>query len=156
MEPTILFLSDLSCIEGVTRELEITSRKPFRSAGVYVLPGRTTRVTRLDSAAVNTHIFVNPLRSGATKEWKDYNRPKYLQSQRLSVAPGETVTFSNPYGGPLQIAFSSNDEMVWFTTHKQTRTHQELFKINHSDLDPRSKFVKMNANSLDPSQDQIP
>ena len=97
-----------------------------------MLPGRMTRVTRLDSAAVNTHIFVNTLRSGATKEWGDYNRPKYLQSQRIPLVPGATVTFSHPYGGPLQIAFDSNDKTVWFTTY----THRpQLFKINHCDLD---------------------
>ena len=117
-----------------------------------------TRVTRLDSAAVNTHIFVNTLRSGATKEWGDYNRPKYLQSQRIPLVPGATVTFSHPYGGPLQIAFDSNDKTVWFTTYIHTHTHiytdrPQWFKVNHCDLDSISNFAEITANDLDPLQD---
>ena len=122
MEPPTFLLSDLSCIEGVTRDIEITSRTPFRSAGVYVFPGRTTLVKRLDSAAVNTDIFVNSVRPEATRIWYDNNRPMNLQSQRIRLAPGANVTFSTPYGGPLQIAFDSNDETVWFTRHTHRHT----------------------------------
>ena len=105
---------DLSAITPVTRDLTLLSRRRFRSAGVYALPGRTVRITRLDNAAVETAVFVNSLRSGATDEFSQYRRPKYLQSTRIPIAEGETVLLNSPYGGPLQIEFDANDETVRF------------------------------------------
>lgn len=103
---------DLSGVEGVTREIEVISREPARSVGVYVLPGQKTRITRLDDSNVTTHVYVNTLRPGATKQWEHYNRPVFLKSQPRRLEPGGEVVFTNPYGGPLQISFDNNDETV--------------------------------------------
>ena len=103
---------DLSTVEGITKELELVSREPFRSAGVYVLPGRTTTVTRLDDADVEAKVFVNSLRDGATKQWGTYRRPNYLRSQPMRIRPGESITFSTPHGGPMFVEFDDNDQTV--------------------------------------------
>ncbi|HEX6243750.1 MAG TPA: ImpA family metalloprotease, partial [Polyangiales bacterium] len=108
---------DLSQVAGATKEVALISRRDFRSAGVYALPGRALRVTRTDQNAVKTWVFVNPLRSGSTHEWDDdyysgFSRPKFLQSAHVPLAPGQTITLTNPYGGPVQVRFDAGDVAV--------------------------------------------
>jgi len=111
--------SSFNSVVPTSRTVSITSRPSFRGTGAYALPGRTVKVTRLDSGAVNTSIFVNTLRSGSTHEWDDtsyggYSRPKFLWSASIPVKPGETVYFTSPYGGPLQVSFDQKDVPVRF------------------------------------------
>ncbi len=103
--------SDFSHITPVSRTVDLQSKVNFRSAGVYALPGQTVRVTRLDSSNLTVKVFVNTQRSGSTHQWAEngYSRPKYLQSPQMEVKSGETIVFTSPYGGPLQVAFSAND-----------------------------------------------
>ena len=106
--------SDFSHITAVTKTVSVESKRRFRAAGVYALPGQTFRVTRQDSSAVNVTIFINTLRSGSTHEYgkNKYIRPKYLQSPKFKLAPGETIELTSPYGGPLQIGFNKNNLQV--------------------------------------------
>lgn len=108
---------DLSAIAGESVTVELTSRSNFRAAGVYLLPGRTATITRLDDSAETSAIFVNTQRSGSASVWDDerhagYSRPKFLRSVAVPVEPGESITFTNPYGGPLQVAFGGSGESV--------------------------------------------
>jgi hypothetical protein len=108
--------SDFSHITPKSKTINLESKKSFRSAGVYVIPGITMRITRLDQSNVNTDIFINTLRSGATHEYKSrgYKRPKNLRSQSITIDTGETISLTSSYGGPLQIAFDQNDLPVEF------------------------------------------
>lgn len=103
--------SDFSHITPITKTIDLESKRNFRSAGVYALPGQTVAVTRLDSSAVEVEVFVNTQRSGSTHQWADwgYSRPKYLKSPQIPIVWGETITLTSPYGGPLQVAFDTND-----------------------------------------------
>lgn len=114
--------SDFSHITPENVNVSIMSRKDFRAAGVYALPGETVRVTRSDSATVATAIRVNTVRSGAVKEFDriglfdyGYNRPKYVTSTWIPIAAGESMYFTTPHGGPVQIQFDANDQSVAFT-----------------------------------------
>lgn len=103
--------SDFSHITPVSKTINVTSKQYFRSTGAYALPGQTVRVTRQDSSDLSVKVFVNTLRSGATHQWakNGYKRPKYLQSPQMEIESGETISFTSPYGGPLQLRFSEND-----------------------------------------------
>lgn len=109
--------SNFSHITPMTKTVNLTSRQSFRAAGVYALPGQTFRVTRNDSSTTTTQIFVNTLRSGSTHEFETwgYTRPKYLQSAKVPLKLGETITLTSPYGGPIQVEFSANDQPVSLT-----------------------------------------
>lgn len=100
---------DFSHITPSNRTVTLTSKGPFQSAGVYALPGQTFKVSRLDdNSTATTNIFINSLRSAASKPFSSngYIRPKYLQSVRISLQPGETIQLTSPYGGPVQVGFS--------------------------------------------------
>ncbi|MEM7081838.1 MAG: ImpA family metalloprotease [Pseudomonadota bacterium] len=109
--------SDFSTIAPVNRRVSMTSKTPFRSTGAYALPGVPFTVTRMDSTDVTVSLFVNTLRPGATHEFEafGYTRPKYVQSARFAVAPGETLSITSPHGGPIQLEFGSAGHDVEFT-----------------------------------------
>ena len=95
-----------------TKTVTLESKRNFRSAGLYALPGQTIKVTRIDKNDVSTSIAFNSLRSGATHEFsKDggYARPKFLTSVAYPVEHGETITLTSAYGGTLQVHFDKND-----------------------------------------------
>lgn len=116
--------SDFSHITPQNKTINLTSKKNFRSAGIYALPGQTVTITRLDNNAVNTQISINTQRAGATHEWdkNGYTRPKYLKSTQFKIAPNETLKLTSSYGGPIQISFDSNDIDVRFE-FKNIGTH---------------------------------
>ncbi len=103
--------SDFSHVSPTNRTVSLTARRHYSAAGVYAIPGQTVRVQRTDNSDVKTHIRVNLLRSGATHEFNEngYSRPKHLSSQDMPIAPGETLIFTSPYGGPVQIRFDDKD-----------------------------------------------
>lgn len=109
--------SNFSHITPITKTVQLTSREHFRAAGVYALPGRTFRVTRNDNSNTATAIFINTLREHSTHELEawGYKRPKFLQSAHIPLQSGATLTLTSPYGGPIQIEFSANDQPVSLT-----------------------------------------
>ena len=108
--------SNFSHITPEYAQVTLTSKPSFRSAGVYALPGQTFTVTRTDNNLADTSIFINTLRTGATHIFNEnrYNRPYLLQTSRVAISPGETITFTSSYGGPIQVGFSQKDVEVSF------------------------------------------
>ena len=108
--------SDFSHVSPANKIVSLTARQHYSAAGVYAIPGQTVRVRRTDNAAVQTHIRVNLLRSGATHEFSEngYSRPKHLSSQDMPLQSGEILTFTSPYGGPIQIRFDGKDMETQF------------------------------------------
>ncbi|GIU21387.1 hypothetical protein TUM3792_22180 [Shewanella sp. MBTL60-007] len=109
--------TDFSHINAVDQDVNLMSKKGFRSAGIYALPGQTVSVTRKDNSEVRSWVFINTLRSGSTHEFASngYNRPKLLQSTHIEVKAGETIKFTSPYGGPMQIRFDQTDLPTQFS-----------------------------------------
>lgn len=85
--------------------LEFPTRRDsyFTAAGVYVLPGRTVTLTRLDAGAQRLAVAVNSLRPGSTQELEGPIRPKYLMSPWITLSAGQPVNVTNPYGGPMML-----------------------------------------------------
>lgn len=108
--------SDFSHVTAKSKNITHSPKNGFRGAGVYAIPGKTVSITRTDNSDVMTHVAVNSLRSGSTHEWDQdkYIRPKYLMSQWLPVAPGETIYVTSPYGGPMQIKYNTEGDDVSF------------------------------------------
>ncbi|MEZ9198305.1 ImpA family metalloprotease [Shewanella sp. 10N.286.54.B9] len=106
--------TDFSHITAIDKAVSLSSKKGFRSAGVYALPGQTVTVSRSDNSEVRTWVFINTQRSGSTHEFaaNGYNRAKYLQSTQIEVKAGESIKLTSPYGGPLQVKFDQTDLAV--------------------------------------------
>ncbi len=106
--------SDFSHITPTSKTIELISRKPFRSAGVYALPGQTVSVRRNDNSTETVRIAVNSLRYQAVHTFDEggYQRPSYPQSAEMKIDAGETISFTSVYGGPIQVYFESNDKSI--------------------------------------------
>ena len=109
--------SDFSHISPTNKTVAMQSKRNFRSAGVYALPGQTFTVKRNDNSDLVTKIYINSVRSGSTHlyESNGYKRPKFIQSSAIEVKSGETIKMTSPLGGPIQISFDTNDLDVSFT-----------------------------------------
>ncbi len=110
--------TDFSHITPVNQSVNLFSRKNFRAAGVYALPGQTFTVTRTDShSTVEVSVFINSQRSSSTQYMKpgdNYNRPIYLQSHHIPIAAGETISLTSPHGGPVQLEFTDQGTSLSF------------------------------------------
>ena len=163
--------SDFSHITPITKIVRLNSKKSFRSVGAYALPGKTVKVTRNDNTNLTVKVFINTLRSGATHQYQKYgyNRPKYLQTPHFEIKSGETITFTSPYGGPLQLEFSKNDLPVdvtfsnvgehayWASTadndsfaQKLQANEYEWAEVATGGFEVHSKLNKMLASVADP------
>ncbi|KIP75262.1 hypothetical protein SN13_09180 [Vibrio alginolyticus] len=133
-------------VKRISATINMESKRNFRSAGVYALPGETFTVTRNDSNEVTTKIVINSLRSGATHEFsKDgYTRPKMLTSFAYEVKPGETITLTSPYGGPIQVHFNNNDVPVALTF-----SHVAQHPVWRSEKDNDAFIQELEANLFD-------
>ena len=102
--------SDFSQVERVEKTLTLSSKIPFRAAGVYALAGQTFKVTRLDENNLKTHVFISTVREPATHVNANYgyNRPQNLQSPHIIIESGESIELTSATGGPIQIQFSHN------------------------------------------------
>jgi hypothetical protein len=138
--------SDFSHITPITKTVNVTSKKSFRSTGVYALAGQTVKVTRNDTSDVTVKVFINTLRSGATHQYQDnsYNRPKYLTTPYFQIESDETIEFTSPYGGTLQLYFDSSDLPVELT-FENVGEHAYWA----STADNNSFAEKMSANEYD-------
>ncbi|MDN2482533.1 ImpA family metalloprotease [Vibrio agarivorans] len=105
--------SDFSHIVPDNKGVELINCGGFKSAGAYALPGQTVTVTRKDNSSdIEAKVFVNTQRSTSTKEFEQngYKRPKFLRSTAIAIEPGETIQFTSPYGGPIQVEMSGTKE----------------------------------------------
>lgn len=138
--------SDFSHITPTTRTVNLTSKKNFRSTGAYAIPGQTFKVTRNDHSDLTVKVFINTLRSGATHLYEEngYTRPKYLQSPYFEIAPNETLQLTSPYGGPIQLSFSTNDLPVEVTFEN---VGEHAYRT--SSADDASFAAKLDAGEFD-------
>ena len=95
--------SAYSDAEVISKTVTVPGRSPFTAAGVYALPGRSFQVTSMANNPADVSIAINSIRHSSTDPMADYDRPQYVQSRTISLAPGETLRLTSSYGGPVQI-----------------------------------------------------
>ena len=88
-----------------TQWVEVPYQGQWTTTGWYALPGQTVSLTRLDSSATQVKIKLNYHRPNTNRVFSgaNYYSPLELEQSRLSLAAGETTTFSSPYGGPIYL-----------------------------------------------------
>ncbi len=109
--------SDFSHITPSDVNVQMTSKKNYKSSFAYAIPGQTVSVTRRDNAPVKTWVQVNSLRSASTHYFDEdgYVRPIFAGgSSRIEIASGETISLTSSYGGPIHIYFDTTGQDVNF------------------------------------------
>ncbi len=92
------------------RTVSVPFRNQWTTTGWYALPGQTVTLTRHDTADVVVQVKLNYHRPNTNRAFKSkvYRGPLELATQRLSIAPGQTLSFSSPYGGPIYLHLEKN------------------------------------------------
>lgn len=97
------------------KTVEMTTQRPFRTTGVYAIPGETVTVTRTDESDITVSLKVHSIRESANAPFRnEYDRPINLSSRSLTIDPGETLSFTSAYGGPIHAFFSVTGEDISF------------------------------------------
>lgn len=97
-------------------------------SGLYVVPGRPVTLTRTDTSSAALRVGIHLLRD-TTWLFNTYDRPTDISSPRLSLAPGQSLTLTSPYGGPLLLFVDAAADSAVQTARVQVRgviTHPVL------------------------------
>ncbi|WP_246814759.1 ImpA family metalloprotease [Ferrimonas balearica] len=91
--------------------ITVPYRKQWTTTGWYALPGQTITLTRHDSSDAQVKVKLNYHRPNTNRAHasKVLRGPLELATQRLSVAAGQSVSFSSPYGGPIYLYINGSD-----------------------------------------------
>lgn len=94
----------------------VPSGSTWMTTGLFALPGRTIRISRVDSLNVKVSIYLFFQRDGVTKSFSvssnrfHYDRPGPPRSPAILIpVGGQDIFITGPYGGPLYISYSSID-----------------------------------------------
>ncbi|MFC6635381.1 ImpA family metalloprotease [Microbulbifer taiwanensis] len=119
----------------------------FTALGAYLPPGQVLRVTRNDNSAAELALRINTQRTGSTRLWDEYSRPRFLASPSIPLASGQTVAVTSPYGGTLQLVHSSAPDPVSVSlTVEGAAQHPYLQYAD--DMDQMAFAAALQASSL--------
>lgn len=92
-----------------TVDVLIPATSGFTAVGRFAVPGKTFVIEFLDGGGASLALRLNTQRTGSTRLWETnkYNRPRFLASPAMALAPQTPLHISSPYGGMLQLAFSN-------------------------------------------------
>lgn len=102
-----------------TQTIDITTTEipKEKASGMYVWPAKTVTIRRTDNSNVSAKVFINRIRP-TTRVYNNngYNRPHFISTPWFLLNSGESITLSNPYGGPLYfwVDKTENPETVSF------------------------------------------
>ncbi|QSX37630.1 ImpA family metalloprotease [Shewanella sedimentimangrovi] len=100
----------LPVTETERRQIAVPYAGQWTTTGWYALPGQRITLTRHDNHDVSAEIKLNYHRSNTNRAFQQhvYRGPLELATQRLVLAPGQSLSFSSPYGGPIYLYLAGN------------------------------------------------
>jgi hypothetical protein len=83
----------------------ISDQAGWSSTGTTAKPGNALTLTRTDDNPESIAVRFNMQRSQSTWIWNEngYSRPKFLASNPVALAAGQSITISSPVGGPVYV-----------------------------------------------------
>ncbi|ADN77311.1 conserved hypothetical protein [Ferrimonas balearica DSM 9799] len=105
--------------------ISVPYRNQWTSTGWYALPGQTITLTRHDTSDAQVTVKLNYHRTNTNRAFsrKILAAPLELATQRLPVAPGQSVRFSSPYGGPIYLHIEGADGALSTDIHASGIVH---------------------------------
>ena len=95
------------------KSVTLSPRRPFLTTGVYAIPGETVTVTRTDDSDLAVRLKVHSIREKANSPFRyTYERPLVLSSRLMTIAPGETLSFTSATGGPIHAYFATDEDDI--------------------------------------------
>ncbi len=99
----------------------------WSTIGRYALAGRPFHLRRTDAVGGRVFARVGFAREGTTRAFATtadstrYDRPQYLASAWVELAPGRDITLSSPIGGPVYFRLIGSDALAGLSAVVDTR-----------------------------------
>jgi len=111
------FTSDVDALRAVETTTKTVTMTPtpyseWSATGLYCVPGKAIKITRLDDSDNVVQVRFNMLRDGTTKVWNSnaYTRPDFIASNPTTIESGTTYRLSSPVGGPIYLKWDGVEE----------------------------------------------
>ncbi|MHA6605449.1 ImpA family metalloprotease [Photobacterium damselae] len=88
-------------------------KNQWTTTGWFILPGKTVTLTRTDNdknISVKLRMNIQLPNTNRGYQRGQLERPLELMQDRLTIKPGQTISFSSPYGGPLYVELGSSNK----------------------------------------------
>ncbi|WP_088879340.1 ImpA family metalloprotease [Vibrio rotiferianus] len=95
-----------------TKNISVPYANQWTGTGWYALPSQPVTLTRsgVDTHDVFVKLYYARPNTNRAFETNSYNRPLELTTQRLTIPPQGSVTFSTPYGAPIYLHINGDGE----------------------------------------------
>lgn len=123
-------------ITSDSRTISIPYNKQWTTTGWYALPGQPITLKRIDHSDISVTVRLNYHRPNTNRAYdqKIYRAPLELQTSRLSLNKGSSVTFTSPYGGPIYLYLDSTAESLQVEVDAHGVTHHPaIMDFNNED-----------------------
>ncbi|MFC4877404.1 ImpA family metalloprotease [Microbulbifer halophilus] len=111
----------------------------FTAIGAYIPPGQRITIRRSDKNPAATAVRINTQRTGSTRLWDEYSRPRFLASPAIPLAAGQSISLTSPYGGTLQLVYSGADDTQTIQLELQGAVQHPF--LQYSDAMDESAFA---------------
>jgi len=105
-------LDDLLKTSRVNKTINIYPKRfdGWTATGVYAIAGDKIKVKRVDTNNIEVKVKFNMLRENTTRMWEadSYTRPRFLESNAITLIPEREYELSTPYGGPIYVYTQGN------------------------------------------------
>ncbi|MBY6186535.1 ImpA family metalloprotease [Marinobacter hydrocarbonoclasticus] len=138
---------------SVRQRVTVPYRGQWTTTGWYALPGQAITLQRHDNSSTLVKVKLNYHRPNTNRAYSEkvYRGPLELATQRLSLAPGGSLTFSSPYGGPIYLHLDGAEELETDITATGIAQHPAI--LDFSDADQIAAFNQRIENTELPHVD---
>ncbi|WP_018690912.1 ImpA family metalloprotease [Algicola sagamiensis] len=137
-----------------SKTFSILKSNQWTTTGWYAVPGRIIRLKRTDESSATVRVKLNYHRSNTNRAYQThrYLFPLEVMQNRIMLPPGETVTFSTPYGGPIYVEMSGEEMPISVEINAQGVVHHPVI-TDFKNLEQLSNFQKTMARTSLPHVD---
>ncbi|HIF9128654.1 TPA: ImpA family metalloprotease [Photobacterium damselae] len=133
-----------------TKTISVPYTNQWTGTGWYALPSKPVTLTRTgaDTHAVFVKLYYGRHNTNRAFETNSFNRPLELTTQRLTIPPQGSVTFSTPYGAPIYLHISGEGDGELATSITATGIAEHPFIDDFTSEEQISRFEEL-VNSTD-------
>ncbi|WP_394135581.1 ImpA family metalloprotease [Aliivibrio fischeri] len=133
-----------------TKSISVPYSNQWTGTGWYALPSKPVTLTRTgaDTHDVFVKLYYGRPNTNRAFETNSFNRPLELTTQRLTIPPQGSVTFSTPYGAPIYLHINGEGNSELSTSITATGITEHPYIDDFTSEEQISRFEDM-VNTTD-------
>lgn len=129
-------------------ELTLAAESGFTAIGRFTMPGKALTVELLEAGGASVALRLNTQRSGSTRMWTSYDRPRFLASPAMALTVNRPLQVTSPYGGTLQLSYSGAQAGAMVRLRLRGVAQHPFLDLTHGG-DSRAFVAALNAGEFD-------